>query len=246
MKGDPTAPPIAVIVVEDERDLRDEVVEYLANHGFSVRAAATGAELERMLDDRPADVVVLDLGLPGEDGVAVARRLRQRNAGTGIVMMTARARVEERILGYETGADVYLVKPVDFGELMAAIRATVRHSNAEASSVAGATQRPSLAWRLELASWRLVAPSGASVRLTRAETQALACLTEEPGKPVPRETIGQHMGKAADLLGEHRYVDQIISRLRRKIAAELGWEAPIGAAHGQGYHTVGPVVRVEE
>lgn len=246
MKGDRTAPPIAVIVVEDERDLRDEVVEYLTGHDLSVRAAATGAALERLLDEGPADAVVLDLGLPGEDGVAVARRLRQRNAETGIVMMTARARVEERILGYETGADVYLVKPVDYGELLAAIRATVRHRDTTRSPGAGGSQRPALAWRLELASWRLVAPSGASVRLTRAETQALACLTEASGRPVPREVIGQHMGKVADLVGEHRYVDQIISRLRRKVAAELGWEAPIGAAHGQGYHTVGPVVRVAD
>lgn len=245
MKSDPIAPPLAVVVVEDERDLRDEVVEYLATHDLSVRAAATGAELDRLLDECPADAVVLDLGLPGEDGVAIARRLRQRSPATGIVMMTARARVEERILGYETGADVYLVKPVDFGELIAAIRATVRHRGAVPSSGAGNLRQPPLAWRLELTSWRLVAPSGASVRLTRAETQALACLTEEPGKPVSREVIGQRMGKVADQLGEHRYVDQIISRLRRKITAELGWEPPIGAAHGQGYHTVGPVVRVE-
>lgn len=236
---------VSVIVVEDEPDLREEVSDFLESQGMLVRTAATGAELERLLGEDVADVVVLDLGLPNEDGIAVADRLRARESPVGIVMMTARGRVEERILGYESGADIYLVKPVDFGELVAAVRATARNRGRESNPVVEDKDRSEFVWRLEFASRRLVAPSGASVRLTRAEIQALDCLTEQPGMPVSREAIGLRMGKVADL-GEHRYVDQIISRLRRKVAGELGWEAPIGSAHGQGYHTVGPVVRSDD
>lgn len=234
---------IRVIVAEDDLDLREEVVDFLAGTGMEVRTAGSAAALEQLLVEAPADVVVLDLGLPDEDGVAVANRLRARGEPIGIVMMTARARVEERILGYESGADLYLVKPVDYGELVAAIRATVRR-RAGAPPVPADDPPHGLAWRLDLSAWRLAAPSGASVKLTRAEAQALDCLTESPGQPVTRDMIGQRMGKVADL-GEHRYVDAIISRLRRKIATELGWEAPLGSAHGQGYYFTGSVERTD-
>lgn len=246
MTGASPGRPVSVVVVEDERDLRDEVVDYLSACGMAVRAAASGADLDRLLGEAPADAVVLDLGLPTEDGIAVATRLRARGDPVGIVMMTARGRVEERILGYATGANVYLVKPVDFAELVAAIQSTLprRPANPERERSGSGDQPPELVWRFDPAAWRLAAPSGASIRLTRAEAQVLECLTADPGRPVSRETIGQRMGKVADL-GEHRYVDQAVSRLRRKIAAELGWEPPIGSAHGQGYYIVGSIVRTD-
>lgn len=241
---------LRVIVVEDDADLCEEVADYLTERGMTVRQASSGAVLDRMLAEAPADVIVLDLGLPGEDGIGIARRLRARGSTISIVMMTARTRVEERILGYETGANLYMVKPVDYSELDAAIRALcrLRPDNAAVEQESG--QPPAkdagrdMAWRLDLVAWRLAAPSGASVRLTRAETQALACLAEEPGQPVSRDDIAIRMGKVPDL-GEHRYVDQIVSRLRRKIATELGWEAPIGSAHGQGYFFVGSIERTD-
>lgn len=232
--------PISVIVVEDERDLREEVVHYLLAQAMTVRPAANGAELDRLLIEEPADVVVLDLGLPNEDGIAVTARLRARLDRVGIVMMTARGRIEERVFGYENGADIYLVKPVDYRELKAAILAASR-ARSIASSVHVPDPMP-IAWLLDLTGWRLAAPSGASVRLTRSEMQLLDCLTMQPGEPVSREAIGLKMGRIFHL-GEYRHLDQVVSRLRRKIASELGWEAPIGAAHNQGYYFVGPVVR---
>ncbi len=236
---------ISVVVVEDEAELREEVVDYLADNGLSVRAAATGAALDQLLREEPADVIILDLGLPTEDGIAIAERLRAGRTPAGIIMMTARTRVEERILGYDTGADIYLVKPVDFGELLAAIHATVRRIMLrEAAPSQAPTSRPAvdLSWRLDTVGWRLVAPSGASLRLTGAETQALSCLAERPGEVVSRDDIALRMGKRPDL-GEHRYVDQVVSRLRRKISNELGWEAPIGSARGQGYYFLSPVLK---
>ena len=236
---------ISVIVVEDDADLREEVMDCLEDNGMRVRGAGSGAELEQALAERPADIVVLDLGLPQEDGIDLCRRLRARGDPVGIVMVSARARVEERILGYDTGADVYLVKPVDFGELVATIRATHRHLKARLGEKSLSPPEDPLAWRLNLVTWQLAAPSGAAVKLTRAETQALGRITEAPGVPVSRDEIGVSMGKVPDL-GEHRYVDQVISRLRRKISSGLGWEAPIGSAHGQGYFFSAAVERIED
>lgn len=239
----PTDPkPISVIVVEDEADLREEVVDYLAERGIAARGADGGATLDRLLREAPADVVVLDLGLPTEDGIAIANRLRLRGEVFGIIMMTARARVEERVLGYETGADVYLVKPVDYAELLATIHATLRHRPDRPGTVLpdGKDSPADLSWHLDRAGWRLAAPSGAVMQLTRAEAEALECMAETPGDPVSRDDIAARMGKLPNL-GEHRYVDQIISRLRRKITTELGWEAPIGSARGQGYYFSAPV-----
>ena len=117
----------AVVVVDDEADLRDTVVAYLARQGFSARGAASAAELRARLDEAPADLVVLDLALPGEDGLSVARWLRAGGGGdVGIVMLTAAVEVVDRVVGLEVGADDYLAKPFDPRELLARLRAVLR------------------------------------------------------------------------------------------------------------------------
>jgi len=231
MSGGPAGPEISVIVVEDEPALRAEAVEFLSARGITVRAAADDIGLWRMVGERVPDVVVLDLGLPGEDGVAISTELRRRHPSLGIVMMTARGAVRDRIVGYETGANVYLVKPVDLGELVAAIRSTARHQAAGPDTVGDDQPR----WTLDMTTWRLSSPEGKSIQLTRAETQVLDCLAAQPGVAVSRVEIGRRMGKADDL-SDHRYVDQLIRRLRRKIEANLIVPAPIGSAHSQGYY----------
>lgn len=235
----PAAGPITVVVVEDDEDLRDEVIDFLTALGIAARGVGSGAALDRALVEEPADAVVLDLALPGEDGTSIARRLRAEAPSIGIVMVTSRAGLEERVLGYETGADVYLVKPVDLPELVAAIRATTRRLD-RGGTAAGT--RPALAWTLDPGTWRLSAPSGVSVELTRAEMQVLEMLSEQPGQPVSREAIARHMGKSPEA-GDLRYVDAIVSRLRRKINDTLGWDAPIRTAHARGYRFAGELER---
>ena len=233
---------VSVIVVEDEGALRDEVSKYLSRHGFSVRDVADGSGLERMLQEAPADVIVLDLGLPHEDGIEIAKRLRQQRSAMGIVITTARSRVEDRVLGYETGADVYLVKPVDYRELAAVIVALKRHRDQRSAGDEGPAE---MAWQLDLETWRLITPTGTGMRLTRAEMKIMDVLSRTPGTPVERHLIGKHMGKS-DQLRDHRYVDQLVSRLRRKVITELGWEAPIGSAQREGYFVPGSFHRVGE
>ena len=237
---DQNGPGLSVIVVEDEGALREEVCVYLSRNGFSVRGAADGIGLERLLKEAPADVIVLDLGLPQEDGIEIAKRLRQQRTAMGIVVTTARSRVEDRIRGYETGADVYLVKPVDYGELAAVIASVKRHRDERPVGDDGPAE---MAWQLDLSAWRLITPTGAAMRLTRAEMKIMDLLSRTPGTPVMRHLIGRHMGKS-DQLRDHRYVDQLVSRLRRKVITELGWEAPIGSAQREGYFVPGSFHRL--
>lgn len=221
---------ISVIVVEDEPELLEEVATFLSARGMSVRTAARASDLWALLADGWPDAVVLDLGLPDNDGIAVALEMRKTTPEVGIIMVTARGAVHDRVVGYETGADIYLVKPVDLIELTAAIRATARRRGGHATPVPEA--RPS--WSLDLTGWRLISPDQQSIQLTRAEAQVLECLAADPGTAVSRVAIGQRMGKTADL-SDHRYVDQVIRRLRRKIEASFDREAPVLSAHNQGY-----------
>ena len=114
-----------VIVVEDDIDLRDSICAFLAAEGTDIRGVGDGTELDRIWADRPANILVLDLGLPGESGLAIAARMR-RHSPVGIIMLTARAQAHDRIAGLECGADNYLVKPVVLSELAAAIGALAR------------------------------------------------------------------------------------------------------------------------
>ncbi|MBX9701753.1 MAG: response regulator, partial [Acetobacteraceae bacterium] len=114
-----------IVVVDDEADLREAVAGYLARQGLSVRAAAGGAELRALLAERSADAVILDIAMPGEDGLSIARALRSQG-DIGIVMLTAAAEVVDRIVGLEVGADDYIAKPFDLRELLARLRAVLR------------------------------------------------------------------------------------------------------------------------
>lgn len=127
-----------VVVVDDEADLRDTVVAYLTRQGLSVRGAANAAELRALLGAAPADLVVLDIAMPGEDGLSVARWLRASSDDVGLVMLTAAAEVVDRVVGLEVGADDYLAKPFDPRELLARLRAVLRRRAAARATVPSA------------------------------------------------------------------------------------------------------------
>ena len=242
MTAKPQDRPISVIVVEDDAPLRDEMVAFLTARDITVRSAATGTEFWRLFEDEAPNAVVLDLGLPGDDGVAIAQALRKQSPSIGLVMATGRDSVADRILGYETGANVYLVKPVDLGELLAAVRSTVR-------TPLNAPQRPQIdapapaEWQFDPTAWKLVGPTGRSIQLTRAETILVDCLSERPGEAVSRYEISDRMGKTEDL-PDHRFVDQTVRRLRRKIEADLEIDPPIRSAHAVGYSFIGTITRI--
>lgn len=243
-----------IIVVEDEADLRDDLVEYLDRCGFEVRGASRGAELDRLLEAGPADVIVLDINLPDEDGFSVARRVRATSPAA-IIMLTARSSLIDRVIGLELGADVYLVKPVDFREVEAQVKALMRrmqkgadsppaadHAPAPPAAPAGASPAdPRKAWLFDDIEWRIQPPTGAAVPLTATEYKFLSLLVTAPGEAVSRQDISLAL-TGRDWDPYSRSIDSLVRRLRIKVEERSGCALPVQAVHGVGYAFVGPVV----
>ncbi|WP_167562542.1 response regulator transcription factor [Azospirillum humicireducens] len=236
-----------IIVVEDEADLRDDLVEYLDRCGFEVRGASRGAELDRLLEGGPADVIVLDVNLPDEDGFSVARRIRA-SSHAAIIMLTARSSLIDRVIGLELGADVYLVKPVDFREVEAQVKALMRRMQKGVAPLAAPEPPPAApaadarrAWVFDDIEWRIQPPTGAAVPLTATEFKFLSLLVTVPGEPVSRQDISVAL-TGRDWDPYSRSIDSLVRRLRIKVEERSGCPLPVQAVHGVGYAFVGPVV----
>jgi DNA-binding response OmpR family regulator len=215
---------LSIIVVEDEPELREYLMTGLERFGFELRGAGDGAELDAALALKPANIVLLDLGLPKEGGLEIAGRLRD-NPKLGIIMLTARSMTEERILGLESGADHYFVKPVDISELAAAIKNLGRRLAAPASTP----------WSFSAqASW-LQTPNGISIHLTAQECTLLELLFENLGQNVSRQQIFKVLGQPDDISSNAR-IEVLISRLRAKVQkSDPGAALPLRARHNIGY-----------
>lgn len=237
-------------MVEDEADLRDDLVEYLDRCGFEVRGASRGAELDRLLESGPADVIVLDINLPDEDGFSVARRIRA-SSPAAIIMLTARSSLIDRVIGLELGADVYLVKPVDFREVEAQVKALIRRMQKGTAPLAAAEPAPAAspaaaadarkAWVFDDIEWRIQPPTGSAVPLTATEYKFLSLLVTAPGEPVTRQDISVAL-TGRDWDPYSRSIDSLVRRLRIKVEERSGCALPVQAVHGVGYAFVGPVV----
>lgn len=216
---------LQLIVVEDDTELRDILTTGLTLFGHSVRSAADGVALDLLLSSKPADILILDLGLPGENGLQIAERLRQMKIPCGIIMLTARGKLDERILGLTSGADHYFVKPVDIRELDAAIRSLSRRLSPEPKGV----------WRFVSRTASLVTPKGISVPLSAQECILLDCLAKTPGKTISRKEIFHALQQSDDVYADRR-LETMISRLRTKVrSADPSASLPVRARHNLGY-----------
>lgn len=231
--------PAIVLLVEDDHDLRREMAGYLEAQGYEVRQAASAAQARKLLEQQSVDVAVLDVNLPGEDGLSLCRRLAVEG-GPAILMLSALGDPVDRILGLEIGADDYVVKPIPPRELLARVKALMRRRSAGAQ----ATKRSTYAFagfRLDLAARQLTAPNGMLLLLTRGELSILATLLENARSVVTREALlGVIKGEEPEVVG--RGVDLHISRLRRKIEAQTDHEI-IKTHRGVGYVLDAMVVR---
>jgi len=222
---------IRVAIVEDNPDLLDELAFNLRHAGFAVTPLADGAALGAHLERENLDVLVLDLCLPGEDGISIAERLRSSHPRLGIVMLSARTTMAERIKGMNTGADIYLGKPVEMDELVAAIRSVARRTAMIQS------EEPTNAWLLETNALCIHAPDGNTIELTLIETQLLKALIANESAASRKmlvEAIGYNY-----LDYDERRLESLISRLRRKLAPHDGGESPLRSARGKGYLFIG-------
>jgi two-component system phosphate regulon response regulator OmpR len=218
--------PATILIVDDEPDVREVLQEYFAAHGFEVLVAADARAARALMQARRADVALIDVHMPGEDGLSLARHLREHYEGLGIVMLTSASTVVDRIVGLEVGADDYVSKPFDPRELLARIRSVLRRTTAppiEYRSMKSSESAPAEAQRvrmgrcvLDLAAHRLIDQQGNEVPLTPLEFDLLKAFAEHPNEALSRERI-LNLSQQRDWDPFDRSVDLRVMRVRKKI-----------------------------
>ena len=205
----------SILFVEDDRDIRMLLADFLAREGFAVEVAEDGAAVDRVLARTRPDLVILDLMLPGEDGLSICRRLRARGA-VPIIMLTAKNDDVDRIVGLELGADDYLGKPFNPRELLARIRAILRRVERTAPAAAPQRRRSFAGFVVDLDARSVDTKDGKRVPLTSAEFDLLACFIERPRRVLTRDQLlDWTRGRSADPFD--RTIDVTVSRLRKKL-----------------------------
>ena len=227
-----------VVVVDDEDDLRDTVSDYLGMHGFEVRTAEDGVSLRRLLEDEHFDLAVLDINMPGEDGLSIARFLRE-TSDMGIVILTAAGETVDRIVGLEMGADDYLGKPFDPRELMARIKSVLRRREAagrmaKVSGEEGETVVRFGSCLLNLDAQKLFDETGQEITITAMEFDLLKVFAENANRVLNRDQLLE-LAHNRDWEPFDRSVDIRVMRLRRKIEADPAKPQVIKTVRGVGY-----------
>ena len=222
-----------ILVVDDDARIRRLVSRYLLKEGFRVSTAADGEEMQRVLDEGGVEVVLLDLILPGEDGLSLARKLRAQS-NVGIIMLTGKGEIVDRVVGLELGADDYVAKPFDNRELLARIRSLLRRlRDAPRPQDAGHVARFS-GWVLDLDSRELRTEDGREVRLTTAEFKLLATFVTNATLVLTRDQLLDHIADR-EWAPFDRSIDVVVGKLRRKIETDPSKPSLIASVRGVGY-----------
>ena len=224
-----------ILVVDDDLRMRDLLVRYLGGEGYEVKAAADAAAMDKLLARERYDLVVLDLMLPGEDGLAVCRRLRAQGAGPAIIMLTAKGDDVDRIVGLEMGADDYLPKPFNPRELLARINAVLRRK-APSGPPGAPAEGGSLQFgefELNLSS-RTLTRAGKPVSLTTGEFSVLKVLAQHPRQPLSRDKL-MELARGREYEVFDRSIDVQISRLRKIVEQDASHPKHIQTVWGFGY-----------
>jgi two-component system aerobic respiration control protein ArcA len=218
-----------VIVVEDSPGLLEDLVYQLRHGGFDVRGAADGRQLDALLQQQDCDILLLDANLPFESGFEIARRLRTTGR-RGVIMLTARQGLEDKLQGLDDGADLYLVKPIDRRELIGCINSLYRRIKPEETPLGG--------WRLNLGSRLLTAPDGRELELTPQEARTLNLLLSQPGVIFHRTDVLKTLGIDFAGVPDSR-INMVMSRLRLKLIT-FDDSLRIKTWRNAGYNFVGP------
>jgi two-component system OmpR family response regulator len=224
-----------ILVIDDQQEICDLVREYLTDEGFCVSTANNGAGLREKIACGSVDLVILDLMLRGEDGLQLARELRG-GSDVGIIMLTGRGEIVDRIIGLEIGADDYLTKPFHMRELLARVRSVLRRGANHASEHSGAPRaRIRFAgWTLNLASRELSSPSGNEIRLTTGEFELLAAFVDHPNQVLSRDRL-LDLSRHREAGPFDRTIDVQVGRLRRKLQDDSQNPTMIKTVRGGGY-----------
>jgi two-component system OmpR family response regulator len=227
-----TAP--RILIVDDDAEIRNLLADYLGEQGWHVSTAEDGIAMQQVLDTTPIDLIVLDLTLPGNDGLTLCRNLRAHSS-VPVIMLTARSAPLDRILGLEMGADDYLCKPFEPRELLVRIRNVLRRGGLTAHDANSSPRQWHFAdWTLDDATRQLQNNAGLVVMLSGGEYRLLVALLERPNRPINRDqllTLTQ--GRETDPLD--RSIDLHISRLRQKLGDDARAPKLIKTLRNEGY-----------
>jgi DNA-binding response OmpR family regulator len=224
-----------ILVVDDDAAIRELVREYLSEHEYQVSVAESGGEMDKILAVGHVDLVILDLKLPDEDGLAIARRLRE-SLDLPIIILTGRKEEADRVMGLELGADDYVTKPFSQRELMARIKAVLRRTEQKRASRREETVRAYRfsGWELTTGTRRLKSPDGRNVELTNSEYALLVAFLRAPQKILSRDQLLESSRLHDDIYD--RSIDVQILRLRRKVEESPNQPKLIRTERGAGYY----------
>lgn len=224
---------VSILIVDDDAQIRQLLREYLAGFGMSVVSVADGIAMNEALDTGNFDLIILDLMLPGEDGLSLCRNLRAKS-NIPILMLTARGEAMDRVVGLEIGADDYIVKPFEPRELVARINTILRRSRGDREIANEPKQAAFMGWRLNYILRHLVSPDELVIPLSNAEFRLLAVLVEHPNRVLSRDfLLDEARGRNMDMFD--RSIDILISRVRQKLNDDPRTPSLIKTVRGEGY-----------
>ena len=242
-----------IAILDDEPDITALLGTYLGSHGFRVSELHRGTELMSLMQQDTPALVLLDLGLPGEDGLAIARQLRAQGSGApvGLVIVSGRGDAVDKVVGLEIGADDYITKPFDLRELLARVKAVLRRiEGAAGAAPATAATAPGqngpgrghcfAGFTLDIAARRLAGPDGSEIVLTAGEFDLLAVLVQHPGRVLSRDFLLEHT-RGREAAPFDRAVDVLIGRLRKKLDDDAQQPQILKAVRSAGYILVAAV-----
>ncbi len=224
---------IHIIVVEDEPVTRAKLAGYFENEGYRVSEAESGEEMLAIMEQDNADLVLLDINLPGDDGLFLTRWLRGQS-DIGIILVTGRSDEVDRIVGLEMGADDYVTKPFNYRELLARVKNLLRRTTAKRDVQTGGTVKHFSGWSFDLKTRRLTSSKGERIELTRAEFELLAAFVKHPGIVMSRDRLLDNVSHRKWDPND-RTIDVLVRRLRQKLECDPSMPEFIATAHGEGY-----------
>jgi len=233
-----------ILIVDDQKDICELVQDYLSGEGYRVSTANDGSGMRRVMAQHAIDLVILDLMLPGEDGLTLARALRNES-GVGIIILTGRGETVDRIIGLEMGADDYLPKPFHLRELLARVKSVLRRVSARSQEKQSQSPRSKArfaGWNLDLSTRELLSPAGSEVRLTTGEFDLLAAFVNNANQVLSRDRL-LDLARNREAGPFDRTIDVQVGRLRRKLEDDPQKPTIIKTVRGTGYIFT-PIVEV--
>ena len=225
--------PDHILVVEDEPITREQLVSYFEEEGFRVSSTGSGDEVQKIVDDTDVVLVLLDIKLPGKDGLTLTREIRA-NSDIGIILVTSKQEQIDRILGLESGADDYVTKPFDPRELLSRARNLIRRVQIQQKQRRRNHIRTFDGWCLDLNKRELTSPDGIAAQLSAGEYQLLLAFMEQAGEVMNRDQLMNRI-RNREWFPDDRYIDVLVGQLRKKLGERAANAKIIATIHGTGY-----------